>query len=125
MTYEEKIEELTEIDGESIVYNDIQNALIGYLERFGTPPIAIYDHKKTLECLMANGMTAEEAEEWYGYNTLGTWVGEYTPGFLHKFESEESKCLCSRPLKNLWMRTVKRITAILKSFGQSLRRDGK
>ena len=127
MEYNEKIEQLMDVNGEAIVYDGIEPALIGYLERFGMETIAVYDYQKTIECLMPTDESPEEAlemaEEWYSYNTLGTWAGDLTPAFLHRFEEEQ--CLCSRPLKNLWMRTVKRITAILKNFGRLLRRDGK
>lgn len=127
MEYNEKIEQLAEVNEEAIVYDNIEYALIGYLERFGMDPIAVYDYNKTIKCLIPSDASEEEglemAQEWYSYNTLGTWAGDHTPAFLHRFEEEQ--CHCSTPLKNLWMRTVKRITAILKNFGRLLRRDGK
>jgi hypothetical protein len=130
MEYNNKVEELAELNENAIVFDGIEPALIGWIERIGLEPIAVYDYDKVIECLIdkdePNHEEAyESALEWYGYNTLGTWAGDGTPCFLHKFESEESECLCSRPLKNLWMRTVKRITAILRSFGRLLQRDGK
>jgi hypothetical protein len=31
-----------------------------------------------------DGMTYEEAEEFYEFNTLGSWVGDGTPAFLSR-----------------------------------------
>jgi len=60
-------------------YND---CLIGIVERFGTPPIACYDKDKVISQLQLDGMTWEEAVEFFSFNQLGSWMGENTPCFL-------------------------------------------
>ena len=32
---------------------------------------------------MADGMTMDEAEEYFHFNVLGSYVGEYTPVFIY------------------------------------------
>ena len=39
----------------------------------------IYSKEKCLECLMNDGMTDEEAEEWFEFNTRPAYVGLKTP----------------------------------------------
>jgi len=34
-------------------------------------------------------MSYGEAEEYYGFNQLGAWVGEHTPGFLVRPEAAQ------------------------------------
>jgi hypothetical protein len=41
----------------------------------------IYDMRKVIEKLKED-MTEEEAWEYFDYNILGSWVGEFTPMFL-------------------------------------------
>lgn len=61
---------------------DYDAALVGYVERFGQPPLALYDKEKFLAIMQeGDGMTAEDAEEFFYYNTVGAWAGENTPAF--------------------------------------------
>lgn len=62
-------------------YNDCQ---CGIVYRFGMPPIVCYDLSKVISKLQADGMTREEAVEFWEFNQLGAWVGEETPCFLEK-----------------------------------------
>jgi hypothetical protein len=117
MKYEDKVEELAELNEEAIIYHDIEDALVGWIERMGMAPVAVYDYDKVIEVLaksMGDGDDAyESAIEWYNYNTLGTWAGDGTPVFLHKFE--EHKCDCSRTRSGLLTKIGKKIMAIRKS----------
>lgn len=45
-------------------------------------PVAIYSHKKTIKILMKQGMSREEAIEYFDYNIAGAFVGDQTPVFL-------------------------------------------
>ena len=56
----------------------------GICVRFGQEPIIIYDLEKVLKKLMADGMTREEAEEFWGFNQVGAWWGPTTPAFLDR-----------------------------------------
>ncbi len=44
------------------------------------PPLAVYDREKCLEILCKrDGVTYEEAEECFSFNTEGAWLGPNTP----------------------------------------------
>ena len=34
--------------------------------------------------MVKDGMTRDEAEEYFDFNTQGAWVGEQTPGYLER-----------------------------------------
>jgi hypothetical protein len=57
-------------------------AIIGKAERFGMPSVVAYDTDKVMEIQLANGMTIEEAIEFFEFNTLGAWMGDLTPVFI-------------------------------------------
>ncbi len=44
-------------------------------------PVALYDRKKCIEILEKQGMTKEEAYEYFDYNVIGAWMGKSTPAF--------------------------------------------
>ena len=48
----------------------------------------IYSYGKFQECLVKEGMTPEEAEDWISYNTIRAipYMGEYAPIIMFDFE---------------------------------------
>jgi len=73
---------LGEIDPEMLLADGFEGALIGYVERFGQPPLALYDREKCIEILMTrDDMDYEGAVEFFEFNTLGAWAGDSTPAF--------------------------------------------
>lgn len=97
MTKEEVIEL---VDEEAIFYDDLDSAIIGVAERCGMNTVVCYDKEKAIEALketfvdveldedeIADGVTIDQkkeemAIEWFYYNTLGAYVGDYTPVFI-------------------------------------------
>ena len=67
---------------ELMMMDGYDECIIGVVERFGQNPIVCYDKQKVIEKLEADGMTNEEAEEFFCFNQLGAWVGDSTPCFL-------------------------------------------
>ena len=60
-------------------------AKVGVLRRAAQPDIVVYDYERCVAILQEReGWTEEEAVDWIEYNTLGSWLGEGTPGFLVK-----------------------------------------
>ena len=57
----------------------------GYLFHHG--PVAVYDIGKVIAVFVAEGMTEEEAQEYFEFNVIGGWGGDGTPIFVHLFES--------------------------------------
>lgn len=77
---------LTDIRDDMVIFPDIADALVGYAEQFGQEPQAIYDKEKVIEIYKEQGMSREEALEYFYFNTLGTGLSQGTPMFLTKFE---------------------------------------
>lgn len=94
-------EEIAEINPEAILYDGLDDAIIGMAERITMNSVVAYDKDKTIEILMrdmtvedselpeleAMGMTIEDrkyemAIEHFEYNILGGWLGENTPIFV-------------------------------------------
>jgi hypothetical protein len=64
-----------------------EDAIIGLSYRFGREPVVAYDQAKCIEILQRD-MTYEEAIEFFDFNTIGAWVGEDTPTFIERYESD-------------------------------------
>lgn len=73
------------MEEDTLLADGFEEAFIGYSARCGQPVIAVYDVDKCLKILMdRDGMTEEEALEFFEFNTEGAWVGKGTPAFLRK-----------------------------------------
>lgn len=58
------------------------DAIVGLVQRIGMDVIC-YDKEKVLELLcVKEGMSYEDAVEYFEYNMIGSWVGDSTPVFL-------------------------------------------
>jgi len=85
----EKIDWLVEQNEQIMTADGFDYALIGICERAGQDPIAVYDTNKCLAVLRErDDMTYEEAHEYFYYNVVGAWVGEYTPCFVTLYEED-------------------------------------
>lgn len=65
-------------------------AIIGVGYRCGQPDIIAYDVNKCIKILMDQGMTDEEAMEFFEFNVVGAWVGEETPIFVREMYDDEN-----------------------------------
>tara|TARA_R110002020_G_scaffold212984_2_gene419688 strand:+ start:975 stop:1181 length:207 start_codon:yes stop_codon:yes gene_type:complete len=60
-----------------------EDALVGTGYMFGRQEVAVYSSKKIKEKLMKrDGMTQEEAEEFFDFNILGSYNGPGMPLFI-------------------------------------------
>jgi len=85
MTHAEKREALSEIDPEILLADGFEDALIGHVQIF-SKTAALYDRAKCIKILRKrDGMTEEEAEEFFEFNVAGAYVGEHTPAFATFF----------------------------------------
>ena len=75
---EENYPELLKMDG-------FDHCIVGICTRFGQEPIVAYDLEKVILELESQGMTREEAEEFFEYNQLGAGMGVLTPCFISLF----------------------------------------
>jgi hypothetical protein len=85
-----KIEDLPLADDEEITLADgFEDAFLGIARQFGKP-FALYDREKCIDILVnRDGMSDEEAEEYFQFNVEGAWVGENTPMFLQSLKLNE------------------------------------
>ena len=69
---------------EAVLADGFDEAFIGMVDRCGLPaPVVLYDKGKCIQILIdRDGMTYEDAEEFFDFNVTGACVGEYTPMFL-------------------------------------------
>jgi hypothetical protein len=56
---------------------------VGVGERYGGPPVAVMDVEKMLTKMERQGMTREEAIEYFDRQLLGVHTGEQNPVYMH------------------------------------------
>ena len=62
-----------EFNPEAMLADGFEDALIGFTERFGQEPMALYDREKIIKIMMdRDGMSEEDAEEFFSFNIVGT-----------------------------------------------------
>ncbi len=69
-------------DSEFIFADGFDNAIVGVADRIGSESIICYDKEKIYNQLMKDGMTREEAIEYFDFNIGGAFVGDKTPIFI-------------------------------------------
>jgi hypothetical protein len=62
---------------------------LGVGESYGDNPALIYDYGKIIEQLKQDGMSDEEAKEYYDFNILGSYIGEKMPIFLNRIPLDD------------------------------------
>jgi hypothetical protein len=66
------------------------DCILGIAERAGKLPVLAYSTDKIIDKLVQDdGMTREEAEEWFSYNIVDAWVGSGTPIFVRQIQFED------------------------------------
>jgi hypothetical protein len=72
---------------ELLTANGFDDAIVGIVRQFSRT-FVVYDLEKVIRTLMRrDGMTREDAEEWFEFNIVGSWVGQATPGFLIRWQA--------------------------------------
>lgn len=77
---------LAEFNEEMLFADGFDDALIGVGQRADGLSLAMYNANKCIEILMEDGMTDEEAQEYFEFNVLGSYMGENTPMFCYLVE---------------------------------------
>ena len=69
-----------------LIADGFDDAIIGIAERYGMNPVVLYNKNKCLNIMQTrDGMTEEEATEFFYYNIVGAYMGEHTPCFAEIF----------------------------------------
>ena len=61
---------------------EYDDCIVGIGYRFNHGPLAVYSISKVLKIMEDSGLSPEEAEEFFSFNTLGSWIGDGTPIFM-------------------------------------------
>ena len=71
-----------EYNEDALVADGFDLALIGFVEGCNRAPVALYDRNKCIDILInRDGMSYEEAVEFFDFNVVGAYVGDNTPLF--------------------------------------------
>jgi len=76
------LEEFSNFNDKALYPTNLKKAIVGYVERCSQPPILVLDKEKCIKILMSEGMSDEEAIEYFEFNVIGSWAGEDTPCFM-------------------------------------------
>ena len=83
MTREQLHSHLEDSEEEILLADGFEDAYMGLATQFTKPPLAVYDRRKCIQILVdRDGMSEEEAEEYFQFNVEGSWVGDNTPLFF-------------------------------------------
>jgi len=81
MKTKEILDELREMNPEILLADGFEEALMGTAQIF-SKTVALYDRTKCIEILMKrDGMSRDDADEYFDFNVTGGYVGEMTPAF--------------------------------------------
>ena len=79
------LEDLLEcLDENAMKADGYDDCIIGFTHQAGRPSVIAYDTNKIIARLTSDGMTHDEAWEFFEFNIAGAYVGEYTPVFVTK-----------------------------------------
>jgi hypothetical protein len=68
-----------------LLADGLEHAFIGLVMRFNVlEPIACYDYDEVIQGYIEDGMTEEEAVEFFEFNVIGAWAGERTPCYIRR-----------------------------------------
>mgnify|MGYP006057431325 CR=1 FL=1 len=77
------VNEIRDIVPDALICDGYDEAIIGLAERKGMGPVVAYNKEKIIEILMQrDGMSYNDAIEFFEYNIIDAWVGEMTPVFI-------------------------------------------
>ena len=98
---------IAEYNEEALLADGVEEAIVGVCERIGHNTVVAYDREKCINILVedfAESITTmdmddddpdrdlyEEAEEYFSYNVIGSYVGENTPVFITFYPVEETQ----------------------------------
>ncbi len=65
------------------VADGFDDAIVGVVLQDEHPKV-VYDSYKCIDMLIEEGMSEEEATEYFDYNVSGSYVGEQSPIFIYQ-----------------------------------------
>lgn len=87
------LEELFDSAFGAVILTGFDDAIIGLVEEFGNGPRILYSREKILQIMVErDGMTYEDAMEFYDFNILGLHAGEQNPIILYETYNKDLLC---------------------------------
>jgi len=80
-TSTEILEEMEEMNPDAITLDGLDDCVIGICDTFEGTRL-LYSERKIIDTLKKDGMTEEEAREYFDYNILGGYFGSCNPIYL-------------------------------------------
>jgi hypothetical protein len=80
------IEYIIENYPDLLTADDYDDCILGVVEGISIESKILYSTKKILSKLINDGISYEEALEYFEFNIKGTYIGEHTPVFLNDHE---------------------------------------
>lgn len=68
---------------EAILYSGLDDAIVGIASRLVGPSLVVYDPERIKAVYRRQGMTEEEADEFFEFNVAGAHLGPHTPIMLN------------------------------------------
>ncbi len=80
--FEDIKELLAESNEDAVLFDGLEDALVGIGHRFGAGAVAVYDKDKIIDLFVKrDGMKPDEAHEHFEFNVIGTGI-EHSPIFV-------------------------------------------
>ena len=79
---------VSEHNEEALIADGLDEAIIGVVSMQGKY-VACYDVNSIIDILMEDGMSEEDAWEYFEFNIEGAYMGEYTPVYLLTPEEDD------------------------------------
>jgi hypothetical protein len=77
---------ISEWNEEALMADGFDEAILGISQRVGMEDVVAYDRDKCISVLMdRDGMSWEDAVEYFEFNVAGAYLGENTPVFISMF----------------------------------------
>lgn len=77
------LDRASELNEEALACDGFESCIMGVATRYGMDSVLAYDYDKCLALLISrDGMTYEEASEFFEFNVIGAWMGAGTPVFV-------------------------------------------
>lgn len=84
VTYNTTVREAMEdLNPQALYLDGFDDAIVGYANQWGSPPLVVYDGEKIVE-ILSQDMSLEEAQEFFAHNIECAYVGPGTPLILHR-----------------------------------------
>jgi hypothetical protein len=84
--------QLAELNPNALKADGFDDACLGYAENRGSDgPVAVYSRRRCIAILATEGMSYDDAEEYFDYNVSGAYMGPNTPLFLEEWDEEDQE----------------------------------